>query len=395
MEERDAVIVGARCGGSTLALAAAQRGWDVLLVDRATFPSPTVSTHFLWPSTLARLETLGMLDALRAEHEVPLLGWRVVGMGHESAGLFTPIDGFDRGAAPRRAALDHAMVKTALSAGARGRFGKRVVDLIGSGTADDPVAGVVLESGERIRARWVFGADGRGSTVARRLGMEKDRPLSGEVAFLFAYWRGLDDDGYGTMAIHDDAMLSRWACEDGMHLLVAAGGPEFTRGSKRERLQRYLKHLRRFPEVLEPEALERAHMVTGLTVVPESLMRGFFRAPTGAGWALVGDACHFKHPGTAQGIPDAVEQAVYVAETLSNGCDLDGYEQWRDERAREHYEWSFAWGRFPRPGSERVFQGWAAESDAGQALRDSFSRRVAPSQVITRERLARWFGTEA
>ena len=42
--------------------------------------------------------------------------------------------------------------------------------------------------------------------------------------------------------------------------------------------------------------------------------------PTGPGWALVGDAGHFKHPGTAQGIGDAVEQAICVAESLS-GAD--------------------------------------------------------------------------
>ncbi len=69
------MIVGARRGGSTLALALAERGWDVLLVDAVTFPSPTVSTHVLWPNTLARLDQLGVLDALRAKHEVPLLGW--------------------------------------------------------------------------------------------------------------------------------------------------------------------------------------------------------------------------------------------------------------------------------------------------------------------------------
>ena len=45
-------------------------------------------------------------------------------------------------------------------------------------------------------------------------------------------------------------------------------------------------------------------------------MRGFFRRPNGPGWALLGDACHFKHPGTAQGIGDALEQGVFVAEAL-------------------------------------------------------------------------------
>ena len=121
-------------------------------------------------------------------------------------------------------------------------------------------------------------------------------------------------------------------------------------------------------------------------------MRGYFRKPSGPGWALVGDSCHFKHPGTAQGIGDAVEQAIYVAEQLSGTSpSLDGYEPRRDRRAAEHYEWSFAWGRFPRPESENLFRGWATEPEAGQDLRDSFSRLVEPSQVMSEDRLERWF----
>jgi 2-polyprenyl-6-methoxyphenol hydroxylase-like FAD-dependent oxidoreductase len=392
MEMRYAVIVGARCAGSTLALALAQAGWDVLLVDRDTFPSETLSTHLIFPNTLARLQQLGVLDALLAAHAVPMLGYRIIGFGHENAGNFTPVEGFDRAVGPRRSALDKAFVDSALAAGADGRFGERVVELIGSGTAEDPVAGVILEGGERIGAKWVFGADGRGSTVARLLGIEKTRPVSGEVAFLLAYWRGIPDDGYATLDITQDAILSSWAVEDGMHLLVAAGSAEFTRGSKEERRRRYLEQLREFPQTIEPDVLERAEMVSELMVAPESLMRGFFRTPTGPGWALVGDAGHFKHPGTAQGIGDAVEQAIRLAELLSGANpSLDSYAGWRDTRAAEHYEWSFTWGRFPRPESESLFRGWASEPDAAQDLRDSFSRLVEPSQALSQERLARWF----
>jgi 2-polyprenyl-6-methoxyphenol hydroxylase-like FAD-dependent oxidoreductase len=393
-KEYDAIIVGARCAGSTLAIALAERGWDVLVVDRDTFPSETVSTHMVYPNTVARFEQLGVLDTLRAAHEVPFLEWRIVGMGYESVGRFTPIDGFDRSMGPRRSALDKAIVDTALAKpGVEARFGERVVGLIGSGTEEDPVSGVVLESGERIAAGWVFGADGRGSTVAGRLGIEKERPQAGEFAFLFAYWAGIPDDGHGTLDIREDAMISRWAVEDGLHLLVATGDAEFTRGTKEERHRRYLEVLRRFTETIPPGELDRGEMVTELTVAPESLMRGFFRKPTGPGWALLGDACHFKHPATAQGICDAVEQAIYIAEAVSaSNPTLSGYEEWRDARAAEHYDWSFTWGRFPRPEtSERVFRGWAGEPDAGQDLRDSFSRRVEPSEVMSRERLSRWF----
>src|SRR3954454_21346241 len=134
MSEKDAVIVGARCAGSTLALALAKRGWDVVVIDRDTFPSETISTHGIYPNTLARLDQLGVMDTLRASPDVALLGSRLVGLGNEVEGLYTPIDGYDRMAIIRRTALDKAIVDTALAAGADGRFGERVVDLIGSGT---------------------------------------------------------------------------------------------------------------------------------------------------------------------------------------------------------------------------------------------------------------------
>jgi 2-polyprenyl-6-methoxyphenol hydroxylase-like FAD-dependent oxidoreductase len=134
-------------------------------------------------------------------------------------------------------------------------------------------------------------------------------------------------------------------------------------------------------------------MISDIVVAPESLMRGFFRKPTGPGWALLGDAAHFKHPGTAQGICDAVEQAIYIAEHLSGTKpSLAGYADRIDERASGHYDWSFSWGRFPKVGvSDKLFAGWAREPDAGQDLRDTFSRQVEPSAVMGKDRLARYF----
>jgi flavin-dependent dehydrogenase len=394
MEEKDAVIVGARCAGSTLAMSLAKQGWDVALIDRDTFPSDTISTHMMFPNTLAELERLGVLDTLRAEHRLSPVAWRTIGLGHENSGAFTPIDGFDRGISVRRIALDKAFVDTAVAAGADGRFGQKVVDLIGSGTEDDPVAGVRLENGDEIHAKWVFGADGRASTVAAKLGIEKERQQRGEIAFMWGYWSGIPDDGLATTAILEDAILVRWAVEDGLTMLTATGPDEFTHGSKEDRLRSYREVLARFPDVVPPEHLDAGEMVSDLVVAPESLMRGYYRRPTGPGWALLGDALHFKHPGTAQGIGDAVAQAIYLADALS-GTDtsLDGYEEWHERRADEHYDWSFSWGRFPRPEvSEKLFRGWASEPGAAQDLRDTLTRRVLPSQAISEERRARWFG---
>ena len=210
---------------------------------------------------------------------------------------------------------------------------------------------------------------------------------------MWAYWSGIPDDGFATTDIREDAILVRWAVEDGLTMITAAGPDEFTHGSSEDRLRNYFEVLHRFPDWVPPKQLEAAEMITDLVIAPEPLMRGFFRRPSGPGWALLGDAAHFKHPGTAQGICDAVEQAIYIADHLSSSNrSLNGYTAWIDQRAAEHYDWSFTWGRFPRPElADKLFAAWASEPDAGQDVRDTFSRQVGPSVVMSKERLARWF----
>jgi flavin-dependent dehydrogenase len=45
----DAIVVGARSAGSPTAMLLARKGGKVLVVDRATFPSDTLSTHVVHP----------------------------------------------------------------------------------------------------------------------------------------------------------------------------------------------------------------------------------------------------------------------------------------------------------------------------------------------------------
>ena len=55
----DAIIVGARCAGSPTAMLLARKGYRVLVVDRATFPSDTVSTHVVHPTGRRRPRPVG------------------------------------------------------------------------------------------------------------------------------------------------------------------------------------------------------------------------------------------------------------------------------------------------------------------------------------------------
>ena len=185
-------------------------------------------------------------------------------------------------AGPRRSALDEAIVDTALAAGAEGRLGERVVDLIGNGTDEDPVTGVVLENGDSVRAS---GSSERTAEAHRRreTWAREAAPAAGEFAFLFAYWSGIPDNGYMTLLAGEDVVGNRWAIEDGLHMLIAGGNADLTKGTKDERHRRYLETLRLAPELIEPEVLDKAELVSEITVAPESLMRGFFRRPSGPG----------------------------------------------------------------------------------------------------------------
>jgi uncharacterized protein (TIGR03083 family) len=385
-ERYDAVVVGARCAGSTLATLLARAGWRVLLLDRDPFPSDTVSTHVMFPDTLQRLDELGALASLTNEHELRMVNfsWRV--LGHDVAGGFTPVGGFDRATCIRRITLDGALVEVAKAAGVEFRAAVEVAGLIGS----DPVRGVVLETGERIESTWVFGADGRVSTVARRLGVPGTDERRGEMAFLLAYWRGLPPSDWCHIDVHEQAALMSVPCEDGIHLLSVTGTPEITRGSAAVRSQRYSAALHQFPAVLNARLLKNAERISPIVVVPETMLRGHYRTATGPGWALLGDAGHFKHPVTAQGIGDAIEQAWHIGTTLAAGGDLDGYQEWRDQRAAEYYEWSFGLAAFARGRAAATFSGIASDPVASQEFLDTFTKRVRPSRVTTRERVARW-----
>ena len=66
MNTYDAIVVGARCAGSPTAMLLARKGYRVLLVDRATFPSDTISTHLIHPPGVTALNRWGLLGRLMA-----------------------------------------------------------------------------------------------------------------------------------------------------------------------------------------------------------------------------------------------------------------------------------------------------------------------------------------
>jgi 2-polyprenyl-6-methoxyphenol hydroxylase-like FAD-dependent oxidoreductase len=93
----DAIVVGARCAGSPTAMLLARLGHRVLLLDKATFPSDTMSTHMVHPPGVAALERWGLLERLEDTGCPPVETYSFDFGPLTIAGSPQPVDGIARG----------------------------------------------------------------------------------------------------------------------------------------------------------------------------------------------------------------------------------------------------------------------------------------------------------
>ncbi len=166
----DAIIVGARCAGSPTAMLLARKGYRVLLVDRDTFPSDIMSTHYIWQSGMSKLKGWALMDKV-LDSESPPISEITFDIGPLALkGNAPPAEGVTEMCAPRRIPLDKILVDAAVESGAELREGFSVQDLVVDGgrvtgiRGRSPGGSTVTEE-----ARIVIGADGPHSIVARNV----------------------------------------------------------------------------------------------------------------------------------------------------------------------------------------------------------------------------------
>ncbi len=173
----DVIVIGARVAGAPTAMLLAKEGYTCLCVDRATFPSDTVSTHMITVEGSAQLKRWGLLDQVDATGCPPVTNIEL-DLDFERYGHFTltgfpePVDdGFAAIYAPKRTVLDKILVDAAAAAGAEVSEGFAVQEVLTDG---DRVVGIRGKdaTGREVteRARVVVGADGMRSVVARTVG---------------------------------------------------------------------------------------------------------------------------------------------------------------------------------------------------------------------------------
>ena len=125
----DAIVVGARCAGSPTAMLLAGKGYRVLVVDRATFPSDTQSTHIVHPPGVAALRRWGLLDRLVATG-CPPIDTYAFDFGPFTISGAPGTDDVPVAYCPRRTVLDKLLVDAASEAGAEVREGFTVEELV-------------------------------------------------------------------------------------------------------------------------------------------------------------------------------------------------------------------------------------------------------------------------
>jgi flavin-dependent dehydrogenase len=352
---REVVVVGARAAGSATAMLLAQQGHDVVVVDRAQFPSDTLSTHALSRGGVVQLSRWGLLGEVLDSGAPPIRQASFHARGERIVKAVKDRAGVDLMIAPRRHILDTLLADAAMGAGAEYRFGSTVTDLRFDGGRVTGIAGRD-EGGApfEIDARFVIGADGVRSRVARAAGAELTEVRSPGAATFYAYFAGLDWDGF-EFHLGDDGFAGVFPTHGG-EANVWISSPvdrvndlradDFTPAQILDmEIERVAPELAR--RLAGAERTSRMHSAVGL---PNHLYR-----PVGPGWALVGDAGYHRDPITGHGITDAFRDAELLAaavgQALRGEVDeyeaLDGYHRRRDEMLRDIFELTVALSQHP------------------------------------------------
>ena len=390
----DAIVIGARVAGSPTAMLLARKGHRVLLVDRATFPSDTLSTHYIHQPGIARLRRWGLLDRLIATG-CPPSRQLVFDVGPFAlTGTPLPSDGVAEGYAPRRTVLDPLLVEAAAEAGAEVRTGFPVDELV---YEDGAVVGI--RSGDSVeRARIVIGADGRNSLVARAIRAPEYDTRPGLACAYYTYWGGIDGGDVELYPREGRMVMGGAATNDGLRIVIAFWPRQEFHAVRGDVERSFQAALELAPPLAERLATgERADRFYGIGDVPF-----WYRKPYGAGWALVGDAGYHKDPITAQGISDAFRDAELLADALDAGLTaersladaLGDYERVRNETSRGLYELTqeFASLTPPSPEQQELFGALRANPEETNRFFGVVAGTVPAQEFFAPENLARIVG---
>jgi 2-polyprenyl-6-methoxyphenol hydroxylase-like FAD-dependent oxidoreductase len=372
----DAIVVGARCAGAPTAMLLARKGYRVLLVDKATFPSDTLSTHLVHAPGMAAMDRWGLRDALATTGCPPITRYSFDFGFFTIAGHPRPSGDVAEAYGPRRPVIDTMLVEAAAEAGAEVRQGFSVDEIVLEGGAVVGVRGA--ETGGRTvseRARVVIGADGRHSVVAKAVHPEQYNERPALAAVYYAYWSGVPSPEFEVF-IRERRGFAAWPTHDDLTLIVAGWPEDEFKANRGDVEGNFLEALR-----LVPPFAERVSAGTRETRFWGTVdLRGYFRKPYGPGWGLVGDAGYHKHPITAMGMTDAFVDAERITAAVDESFSgrqtfaeaMGYYQKTRDAHAMAMYDMTCQFASLEAPPAE-MQQLLAAVSTNEAAMTDFVS----------------------
>jgi 2-polyprenyl-6-methoxyphenol hydroxylase-like FAD-dependent oxidoreductase len=383
----DVIVVGARCAGSPTAMLLARKGYRVLVVDRAIFPSDTVSSHIVQPLGVAALARWGLLDRLTATGCPPL---RTYAFDFGPLSLAGAPGKADSPVAycPRRTVLDKLLVEAAAEAGAEIREGFAVEKILVEKGRVVGVKGGANGSAVEERAEVTVGADGWHSRVAEAVRPERYHDKPPLSVGYYSYWSGLPADGRFEIHIRPHRAFGVAPTHDGLTLIIG-GWPYAEFAANKDDVEG------NFTRMLElvPEFGERVRGARREARFAGAALPNFFRRPYGPGWALVGDAGYVKDPITAQGIADAFLDAERLAaaldETFRHVRPFDDamgdYQRRRDQHALPMYELTcqLALLEPPPPEMQRLMGAIRGNQGAMDAFAQMNAGTISPAEFMS------------
>lgn len=393
----DVAVVGSGPAGSSLAIRLARAGVEVALLDARSFPRSKPCGDCLSPGATPLLRELGVLPELEARGPGRLTGWRVRSPGGTwFAGRFDP----DRGRGPAeglslpRRELDAALLDGARREGARLLERTRAVGLL---RERGRAAGLRIRDGRgrerELRARFVVGADGLRSTVARELGGVHPGPRR-RIALVRRVHAPRGPARSGELRLGDDGVLGLAPVGGGRYNLTLVIPRSAAPAVSRSREGYFRRRVRGYgleAWVAETEPASGIEVTGPFEVKPERL------AVPGA--LLVGDAAGYFDPLTGQGIFRALATARLAARSILRCLDDPALEDAALQRYRGEARRLLAPGRrvqrwvdaaVTRP---RVIDGLARVLAARPALPsllfDVTGDRLPARALVRPDRLAR------
>jgi flavin-dependent dehydrogenase len=368
----DAIVVGARVAGAPTAMLLARKGYRVLLVDRATFPSETMSTHLIHAPGMAFLHRWGLAKRVIATGCPPVMTYRLDVGPFAIVGAPRGTEAAPHAYAPRRTVLDAILVEAATEAGADVREGVSVDALI---VEDDAVRGIHGRdrSGASIEARAevVIGADGVHSSVARWVNASITHEVPPLEALYYSYWSGFPTQGEFQLYQRGDRGLGAIPTNDDLTAVIVAWPADEFEANRADLLGNYLRAFE-----TEPSFADRARAAKRETRLVGARMHNFYRRSHGPGWALIGDAGYHKDAVTAQGITDAFRDAELITGALDDTFTgrrpqseaLAEYERTRDASTRPMFDLTCQLASNDPPSDEEaeLFALIASRADAAE-----------------------------